>query len=731
MMVPKYSLRTASTLLATSLLCASVTAQSFVINTADIPQGSPFNNNDTENVDFGDVDGDGDWDAAFADGGEDNFDQNRLWLNQGPGAGLGLFVDVTAAQLPTVNDSTRDVEFADIDADGDLDLYVANHCQIFNQASRWWVNTGAGFYADETATRWVNLGGVGSSVAPTHVLASGGFIDWSGDADFGDLDSDGDLDLFHSSYGGVFGGQVPSRIFLNDGAGFFSEFNPSGFQVSGSNIQNGNPGIWCEGTQQSNTTDSSGAFCDVATSAVDMDLGDIDGDFDLDVLLGARTEMPRMFANRLVENSGQLGFRDVTSSTFPVDYVVGTGHYDQEMGDLDGDGDLDIFGLNWQVNGLGFHDATLENLGNGVYANTTVLPNSASDDEEGDFIDYDNDGDLDIFVANFSGQDRLYRNRNDGGSGFSFVDVTASQLPTWGPISKDMDACDVDGDGDYDAFVGESLHVANVYLENITGIPDQFAPYIPQIEQAPNRVPSATPTVIRAQVYDNAPESITAFNQTLLMYSIDGGAPLGVDMTSSGAQIFRGEIPGTVVGTIVYWVNSSDEYGNTGVSAVRAYTSNSGASAGVVICLGDASGGFCPCGNFGAQGAGCSNSTGAGATLSTSGSASVAAADFGLSAAGMVPNKAGVFFQGESTVNGGNGSAWGDGLLCAGGNLIRLEVVMADGFGSSATSVSLVQAGSVSAGQTRIYQLFYRDPQASPCGGNFNSSGAIEVVWFP
>ena len=427
-----------------TLLAPIGAAQSFVLNTADTPVSAGGNFSDSENVDFGDVDNDGDWDAVFADGGDSSLDQNRLWINQGPGAGLGTFQDQTITQLPSVNDQSRDVEFVDFDGDSDLDLYIANHSSFVAQPCRWWQNTGGGFYVDETSARWINIAGSGSSIAPSQLLGEGGFIDFSGDGDFADLDNDGDMDLFHSSYGGAYDGRTPSRVFLNDGAGFFSEFNPSGFQLAGEEILAGGPGLWCEGSQQHNTTNSSGAQCDIASDAIDIDLGDIDGDFDVDILLGSRSNLPRLFVNREAENGGVLAFRDVTNSHFPSGHAVGGGNYEQEMGDLDGDGDLDILGVNW----FGWTDALLLNSGSGHFDHHMTLPGSQDDDEEADFIDYDNDGDLDIYVANFSGVDRLYRN-----TGAPAYDFKLKPLPEGtSATSRDVDVCDVDGDGDYDAF---------------------------------------------------------------------------------------------------------------------------------------------------------------------------------------------------------------------------------------------------------------------------------------
>jgi len=726
-MTPHRSLRTLAGEAAGLFLVGGLAQAQFTNNTSDIPTGGSANSSRTENVDFGDVDLDGDWDAIFADGGDLAQDQNRIWINRGPGANLGKFQDETNARFPSVNDQSRDIEFVDFDNDGDLDIYSSNTAAVVAQGNRWWHNTGVGSgnYTDETGARWVNLNGPNSSIAPSQILGNGTFIDFSCDCDFGDLDNDGDMDLFHSSYGGVFGGQIPSRIFLNDGNGFFEEFNPSGFKLSGQTIANGHPGLWCEGNQQANTGNTNGSNCDIASSALDIDLGDIDGDFDLDILHGARQEVPRLFENRLEENGGTLGFRDVTNAAFPSGWSTGNGHYEQEMGDLDGDGDLDIYGLNWLAS-FGFNDCTLRNSGNGIFTNLTTLAGSSSDDNEGDFFDYDNDGDLDLFVANFSGQDKLYRNNNNGGAGFSFTQVS---FPSSSLTALDADACDVDGDGDYDLFVANDNNAANRYFENLTSANDIHAPYIPNVEQAPDRDAGPNPTVVRAQVYDNAPYYITWYNPTTLTYTVNGSGGGTVPAQSSGGQIFRAEIPGDLSGTVEYWFNSEDEYGNNGQSASRSFVSTGDDGVGTVFCAGDGSAAACPCGNTGSAGEGCSNSTGSGAVLAASGDASVSADTVVFSATGAPAGVPGLFLSGTAALGAGNGLAYGDGLLCAGGQIVRLEIVPADGSGAATSTVGAAATDGTQGGETRYYQYWHRDPAPGACSGGFNLSNGLEITW--
>ena len=83
----------------------------FVVDASKIPSGSPFNDSFTENVDFADIDLDGDWDVAAADGGDDGNDQNRIWVNQGglQAGELGLFADETAARAGALLESSRHI----------------------------------------------------------------------------------------------------------------------------------------------------------------------------------------------------------------------------------------------------------------------------------------------------------------------------------------------------------------------------------------------------------------------------------------------------------------------------------------------------------------------------------------------------------------------------------------------------------------------------------------------
>ena len=138
-----------------------------------------------------------------------------------------------------------------------------------------------------------------------------------------------------------------------------------------------------------------------------------------------------------------------------------------------------------------------------------------------------------------------------------------------------------------------------------------------------------------------------------------------------------------------------------------------------------------PCGNNGDVFSGCGNGTFAGgATLSAVGVPTIGTDALTLTVAQSTPSQPGLFFQGVNAINNGNGVAFGDGLRCAGQNVIRLEIKVADSNGDAATTVDIATEGGVAPGDTRHYQFWYRDPALSPCGTLFNLSNGWTITWI-
>ncbi len=151
-------------------------------------------------------------------------------------------------------------------------------------------------------------------------------------------------------------------------------------------------------------------------------------------------------------------------------------------------------------------------------------------------------------------------------------------------------------------------------------------------------------------------------------------------------------------------------------------------------CFGDGSASACPCANAGVAGNGCASSVNPlGGHLSASGLASIAIDTIVLSGSGM-PDSSALYFQGSQRVNGGNGVVFGDGLRCAGGNVIRLAT-KTNFLGSSAYPVPgdipLSVRGANAAGDVRDYQCWYRNAAAFCTVSTFNLTNAVELVWGP
>lgn len=178
----------------------------------------PQINDITQDLALGDIDSDGDRDLLVG-----NEDDNRLYINS---SGDGFFVNRTQSRLPLLGiiEETREVDLADIEGDGDLDLYFANVIlfQGGNSArDRLLLNDQQGLFADVTQQR---LPAFNSNTL---------------DADFMDIDRDGDADIITGDFGslenftGNYTGDNWAHVLINDGSGFYSdltgEFFPADF----------------------------------------------------------------------------------------------------------------------------------------------------------------------------------------------------------------------------------------------------------------------------------------------------------------------------------------------------------------------------------------------------------------------------------------------------------------------------------------------------------------------
>ncbi len=189
-----------------------------------------------------------------------------------------------------------------------------------------------------------------------------------------DFDNDGDVDLYVARY------NAPNRLYRNNGDGTFTDVGAS-----------------------SGTDDAGRGFA--------VPWGDYDNDGDLDLYL-ANDGTP----NRLYRNDGGV-FTDVGAAS-------GTDHTAQSHGaawaDYDHDGDIDLYVS------IFFHTANRLYRNNGDGTFTDVGAASGTDDAgNGQGVawgDYDNDGDADLYVANYGSGNRLYRNDGDG----TFTDVAAA-----------------------------------------------------------------------------------------------------------------------------------------------------------------------------------------------------------------------------------------------------------------------------------------------------------------
>jgi len=334
---------------------------------------------------FADIDGDGWLDLLVLaiDGSPPRLFRNRA----------GTFEDISQRSGLTLLQDSYSAAFADYDRDGDLDLFVTHWGTPVRpgESSRsLWRNDGDGSFTD------VSLAS-GVTVAVARPVASDLSFDFTFTPNFADIDHDGWPDLLVAADFGA------SRVLINARDGTFIDRTDA--VISDENGMGGT-------------------------------VGDFDGDGNLDWFVssifdpnGVSEGFWGTTGNRLYRNRGDGTFDDATDSAGVRDGGWGWG---TTFADLDNDGWLDLF----MVNGWRVPDGPLagefESDPARLFVNSrdgTFLEQAAAlgADDRGQgrgvvAFDYDNDGDLDLFIANNEGRARLLR--NDGGNqAGNFLDI--------------------------------------------------------------------------------------------------------------------------------------------------------------------------------------------------------------------------------------------------------------------------------------------------------------------
>ena len=322
---------------------------------------------------LGDLDGDDDLDVVVVNGAGQG---STVWINDGSGSLMPHPSIATFAQFK----STVDAALGDLDSDGDLDAVIANAGG--GQAETVWLNDGSGgFTAHPTTPEF----GAGNSFG----LA------------LGDLDGDGDLDAIIANFSGG-----PETVWVNDGAGNFTP-HP--------------------------ITPAFGAG-----SSRGVELGDLDGDGDLDAVVANSDQGESVWVN---DGAGSLAPHPITAT-----FGAGSNSTDVALGDLDGDGDLDA-----AVATSDQGQTVWINDGLGGFTAHPILAAFGGTSSGLALGDLDSDGDLDAVIASASLVDTTEKVWfNDGTGGFT----PHVNTPTFGGGNSSAVALgDMDGDGDLDVLV--------------------------------------------------------------------------------------------------------------------------------------------------------------------------------------------------------------------------------------------------------------------------------------
>ena len=167
--------------------------------------------------------------------------------------------------------------------------------------------------------------------------------------------------------------------------------------------------------------------------------------------------------NFLYKNNGDGAFSKITGNAVTTDGASSDG---SSWGDFDNDGDIDLFVANW----YGQNNLLYKNDGGSVFTllTSSVVSADGGYSEAGSWGDYNNDGLIDLYVCNSAGTRRNYFYSNNGGGAFAKITTGVQSSDAF--YSRSADWLDIDNDGDVDLFVAnEENQDENIYINNGNG----------------------------------------------------------------------------------------------------------------------------------------------------------------------------------------------------------------------------------------------------------------------
>jgi hypothetical protein len=475
-----------------------------------------------------------------------------------------VFVDETSGRLPEIADFTTYAEFGDIDGDGDVDILVSNSDYGgTNVPDLILLNDGEGFFSRDT-----------SGMIPQILTNNNRMIP-------GDIESDGDPDIF------VAVDEDWNLLLVNDGTGYFTDEGEERLPLRPYNPWRSMDAVFCDvdsdidldfvvatfGNQRNllGLNDGNGFFVgadtlfpsghDNSAAAVSAD---IDADFDVDVYVANG-----LFGDgdKLMVNGGDGFFTDVSGIQIPQDNNATNG---AAFGDVDLDGDFDLV----IANSFFASNRIFINRGNGYFDDRSgdLLPWDSAESGHVAFGDIDNDGDLDLLVANHASGGTLNQLYVNDGLG-RFTDETSLYLPVEETETTALIFDDVDRDGDLDIlecnYNNQSPNWGKqnrLLINNST--PDSIPPVIPRTYHHPDTGDTTNPYLIATEVWDNISVVIGELKVALFYQVVDDTARnrsregfVEIPMLDCGGFLYRERIPAQSSGKrIEYYIRAEDRW---------------------------------------------------------------------------------------------------------------------------------------------------------------------------